>query len=374
MDQLLQQIVAGLESGAYYSLIGIAIVVVMKSTDVPNFAMAEMGLLAAYVAWFLGVGEDFKMDLFAFDVTSPGWPFGVSVTIALIFAALFGAATQFFLIRPLTGLSNQPLAWLWSVGLALALIGQFEKRGLPGFIDWLPGLGGGYPLGIAILLAAATVPLSYLMIRKWVKKLDVVDHFPLLLLTIGLTFALASLIENLWGANPQRFEAPWSGDNFQLGDTRIGWDQVITIIVGFAIAIGLAIFFRSKWGVRMRAIAEDGSTARMLGISAGKISLMAWALGTVVAGAAMILSTSSTILGLPSAEALILKGFIAAVLGGFVSLPGTFAGGLIVGVAEAVAGGQISTSLQPTMALLIVVVVLLIAPDGLSRQAKLREV
>ena len=255
-----------------------------------------------------------------------------------------------------------------------ALIGQFEKRGLPGFIDWLPGLGGGYPLGIAILLAAATVPLSYLMIRKWVKKLDVVDHFPLLLLTIGLTFALASLIENLWGANPQRFEAPWSGDNFQLGDTRIGWDQVITIIVGFAIAIGLAIFFRSKWGVRMRAIAEDGSTARMLGISAGKISLMAWALGTVVAGAAMILSTSSTILGLPSAEALILKGFIAAVLGGFVSLPGTFAGGLIVGVAEAVAGGQISTSLQPTMALLIVVVVLLIAPDGLSRQAKLREV
>lgn len=374
MDQLLQQIVAGLESGAYYSLIGIAIVVVMKSTDVPNFAMAEMGLLAAYVAWFLGVGEDFKMDMFAFDVTSPGWPFGVSVTIALIFAALFGAATQFFLIRPLTGLSNQPLAWLWSVGLGLALIGQFEKRGLPGFIDWFPGLGGGYPLGVAILLAAATVPLSYLMIRKWVKKLDVVDHFPLLLLTIGLTFALASLIENLWGANPQRFEAPWSGDNFQLGDTRIGWDQVITIVVGFAIAIGLAIFFRSKWGVRMRAIAEDGSTARMLGISAGKISLMAWALGTVVAGAAMILSTSSTILGLPSAEALILKGFIAAVLGGFVSLPGTFAGGLIVGVAEAVAGGQISTSLQPTMALLIVVAVLLVAPDGLSRQAKLREV
>ena len=128
MDQLLQQIVAGLESGAYYSLIGIAIVVVMKSTDVPNFAMAAMGLLAAYVAWFLGVGEDFKMDLFAFDVTSPGWPFGVSVTIALIFAALFGAATQFFLIRPLTGLSNQPLAWLWSIGLALALFASTEAR------------------------------------------------------------------------------------------------------------------------------------------------------------------------------------------------------------------------------------------------------
>jgi branched-chain amino acid transport system permease protein len=88
----------------------------------------------------------------------------------------------------------------------------------------------------------------------------------------------------------------------------------------------------------------------------------------------MILNTSSTVLELGSAEGLILKGFIAAVLGGFVSLPGTFVGGLIVGVAEAVVGGQISTSLQPTMALLIVVAVLLVSPGGLSRQAKLREV
>ena len=374
MDQLLQQIVAGLESGSYYSLIGMAIVVIMKSTDVPNFAMAEMGLVAAYVAWFFATDATDNMSLFGADIAGPDWPFPLAVLIGLVFAALFGAACQYFLIRPLTGLSNQPLAYLWSIGLALALIGPIRDNGLPGFIDWLPGLGGGYPLGVAIVLAAVTAPLSYLMIRKWVKKLDVIDHFPLLLLTIGLTFALGSLIENLWGATPQRFDAPWSGKNFTIGDTRIGWDQVISITMGFAIAIGLAVFFRSKWGVRMRAIAEDGSTARMLGISAGKISLLAWAVGTLVAGAAMILNTSSTVLELGSAEGLILKGFIAAVLGGFVSLPGTFAGGLLVGVAEAVAGGQISTSLQPTMALLIVVVVLLFAPDGLSRQAKLREV
>lgn len=374
MDQLLQQIVAGLESGSYYSLIGLAIVVIMKSTDVPNFAMAEMGLVVAYVSWFLAAGDDVVMDLFVVDITSPGWPFGVAVVAGIIFAALFGAATQYFLVRPLTGLSNKPLAYLWSVGLGLALIRQFQDNGLPSFIDWIPGLGGGYPLWIAIILAAITGPVSFYMITSWVKQLAIVDHFPLLLLTIGLTFALGSLIENLWGATPQRFESPWSGETFDIGDTRIGWDQVISITMGVVIALGLAAFFKSKWGVRMRAIAEDGSTARMLGINAGKISLLAWGIGTVVAGAAMILNTSSTVLELGSAEGLILKGFIAAVLGGFVSLPGTFAGGLIVGVAEAVAGGQISTSLQPTMALLIVVAVLLVAPDGLSRQAKLREV
>lgn len=374
MDQLLQQIVAGLETGSYYSLIGLAIVVVMKSTDVPNFAMAEMGLVAAYLSWWLAVGGNNDLNLFVGEIGSPGWPFALAVLGGILFAALFGAGSQYFLVRPLTGLSTQPLACLTSIGLGLALINQFHKRGLPGFIDWIPGLGGGYPWAVAIILAIATVPLTYLMMMKWVKKLTIIDHFPLLLLTIGLTFALGSLIENLWGATPQRFEAPWSGETFDVGDTRIGWDQVISISMGVVIALGLAIFFKSKWGVRMRAIAEDGATARMLGISAGKISLLAWGIGTLVAGAAMILNTSSTVLELGSAEGLILKGFIAAVLGGFVSLPGTFAGGLLVGVAEAVAGGQISTSLQPTIALLIVVVVLLVAPSGLSRQAKLREV
>lgn len=380
MDQLLQQIVAGLESGSYYALIGLAIVVIMKSTDVPNFAMAEMGLVAAYVSWWLTVGSEDtragtgKLNLFVGDVTSPGWPFGVAIVVGLVFAVILGAITQYFLVRPLTGLSSQPLAYLWSIGLGLVLIGQFHSKGLPALVDWIPGLGGGYPWVVAGLLAAITVPLSYWMMVSWVKKLTVIDHFPLLLLTIGLTFALGSLIENLWGATPQRFEAPWSGKTFVLGDTRIGWDQVISISMGLVIALGLAAFFWSKWGIRMRAIAEDGSTARMLGISAGKISLLAWGIGTLVAGAAMILSTSSTVLSLSSAEGLILKGFIAAVLGGFVSLPGTFLGGLLVGVAEAVAGGQIDTSLQPTMALLIVVLVLLVVPGGLSRQAKLREV
>lgn len=374
MDQLLQQIVAGLEAGSYYSLIGMAIVVIMKSTDVPNFAMAEMGLVAAYLSWFLAKGDDATLNLFGWELTSPGSPFAIAVIVGLIFAAAFGAAVQYVLVRPLTGLSKQPFAIIFSLGLGAALIGQFNEKGLPSLIDWIPGLGGGYPLAVSIILAAITVPIVYALLQATVKKLDVVDHFPLLLLTIGLTFALGSLIETWWGATPQRFEAPWSGETFDIGSTRIGWDQVISITMGVLIALGLAAFFRSTWGVRMRAIAEDGSTARMLGINAGRISVLAWVIGSAVAGAAMILNTSSTVLELGSAEGLILKGFIAAVLGGFVSLPGTFAGGLLVGVAEAVAGGQISTSLQPTMALLIVVIVLLLAPGGLTRQARLREV
>lgn len=365
MDQLLQQIVAGLESGSSYSLIGVAIVVIMKSTDVPNFAMAQMGLVAAYMSWFLSA-EPSKGGV--------GWPFWLAVLIGLIFAAALGAVTQYLLVRPLTGLSNRPLAVFGALGLGWISIGFLEKEGLPTFLDWFPVTNEGFPLAVAIILAAITAVLTYKMLTSWVKPLIELDHFPLLLLTIGLTFVLGALLEIWWGSTPKRFDAPWSAKTFDLGSTRIGWDQVITISVGILIVLGLALFFWSKWGVRMRAIAEDGPTARMLGINAGVVSLIAWAIGTFVAGAAMILNTTSTVVEVGSADSLILKGFIAAVLGGFTSLGGTFAGGLLIGVGEALAGGQISTSLQPTIALLFVVVVLLVAPGGFSRIARTREV
>ena len=370
MDQLLQQIVAGLETGSIYALIGMAIVVIMKSTDVPNFAMAEMGLVAAYLTWWLSNETTWLLSA----DSEPGWPFGVAVVLGLAFAAVFGAFIEFFLVKPLTGSSTLPVAVFSAVGLGGSLIYLFNTKGLPGFLDWIPGAEGGFPLGVAIVLAVATVPLTFWFMYRAVKKLDVIDHFPLLLLTIGLGFALGAVIEIVFGAGAQRFTAPWSGKTFDVGETRIGWDQVVSISMGIVIALGLAAFFRSKWGVRMRAIAEDGTTARLLGINAGRVSLIAWGIGTMVAAAAMTLHTSSTVLELGSAQGLILNGFIAAVLGGFVSLPGTFAGGLFLGVAQTIAGGQISSSLEATIALLIVVVAMMIMPGGFTRQAKLREV
>ena len=82
MNNLLQQIVAGAEAGSYYALIGLAIVVVMKSTDVPNFAQAEMGLLAAYMCWWRADGDQV------------GWPFWFAILVGLLFATVFGAAVR----------------------------------------------------------------------------------------------------------------------------------------------------------------------------------------------------------------------------------------------------------------------------------------
>lgn len=287
---MVQQIISGLETGSWYSLVGLAIVVIMKSTDVPNFAMAEMGLTSAYVAWWLG--------------SSLGWPFPVAVLGGLVFAALLGIVLEFVLLRPLSGAS----------------------------------------------------------------------HFPTLLMTIGLTFGLNAGTALVFGTGPKNFSAPWSGTNFDLGGNIISASQLVTISVGVVVVVLLSRFFTSSWGAQMRAIAEDRTTARLLGISAGRVSSLAWAIGSLMAGMALILATSSTVLSPSLGNELILKGFVAAVLGGFTSMRGTFIGGLLLGVMENMAGSYISTSSKSAIALVVVFLVLLWRPSGFFAVARAREV
>ena len=80
---MLQQILNGLQEGSFYSLIALAVVVVMKTTDVPNFAMADMGLVCAYVAW----------ALWSKDV-----PMGIAIAVALVFAFVFVMAIFLWMV------------------------------------------------------------------------------------------------------------------------------------------------------------------------------------------------------------------------------------------------------------------------------------
>lgn len=286
---MLQQIISGLEAGSWYGLVALAIVVIMKSTDVPNFAMAEMGLVSAYVAWAL---------------TDLGLPFLVALLLALVFAAVFGVALEFFFLRPLSGAS----------------------------------------------------------------------HFPTLLMTIGLTFAIGAAIQLQWGAQPRNLAAPWAAVRFQVGGQVVPLAQLVTIGAGLVVALLLARFFKTPWGVQMRAIAENRSVARTLGVSAGRVSAIAWAVGSAMAGLAMILSTSSTVLSPQLGVPLVLKGFVAAVLGGFTSMSGAFLGGLLIGVLENLAGAYISTSSKSAIALIVVFTVLLWKPTGMFTAPRPREV
>lgn len=353
---LLQQLISGLEAGAGYGLVGLAIVIVMKSTDVPNFAAAEIGLVGAYVLWTLTTAA-----------SGPQMPFLPALVLSLLLCAAIGTLVQILFVRPFTGLSPAPLA----IGAALC-------AGLAA-CHYMLSRAGDAPAGAglwlaAMLVAAVVATLVFLLVRHGIPATIKVDHFALLLMTMGLVYVLMAMIHKFWGSEPRALRTPWTGARFDLFGLSVGYGQIITIVTAFVVAMAVGIFFKSTWGVRMRAIAEDGNNARLQGINSSRISMLAWAMAGAISGIAMVLKTSQTLLDPGSGDSLILLGFIAATLGGFTSLGGTFIGGLVVGLGEALAGGFIDTRIQPTVALLVVVIVLLVSPGGLTREKKRRQV
>lgn len=286
---MLQSILSGLEAGSWFSLLGLAIVVVMKAADVPNFAMAEIGLFATYIGSTVAIA-------------------GVNFWLAMLITLVAGV-------------------------LAAVLIDIGLMRRLAGF-----------------------------------------GHFPLLLMTIGLSLSLNALIGRFWGQEARRFDAPWSGSSITIGSVDVSVAQIVTIVLGAVAAIAITVFFRTSMGAQMRAVAEDRATARLVGVRVGRVSAIAWAIGGAVATLAVMLQAQSTLVSTHSASSLIVYGFVAATMGGFVSLIGTFFGGLALGIIQALAGLYISTSVEFAVALLAVVIVLLARPAGFTAGLKLRDV
>ena len=146
------------------------------------------------------------------------------------------------------------------------------------------------------------------------------------------------------------------------------------IVVGAGVAFGLTTFFRTPWGVQMQAVAEDRVTPRLLGVSINRVFTVSWGLAGMVATLSMILLTESTVLTDQSASNIIIKGFVAATIGGFSSVAGAFIGGLALGVMENLAGAYISTGSASAVALVAIVVLLMFRPEGLFGRARPREV
>jgi branched-chain amino acid transport system permease protein len=128
-------------------------------------------------------------------------------------------------------------------------------------------------------------------------------------------------------------------------------------------------------GVRVLPLDDDGQAdarhqqnlmgARLVGINTGRIFSATWALACLAGGAAGVLAGPVSLLYPDMGTNFLLKGFAAAVLGGFESVPGAIIGGLLIGIIEMLFGGYVSTAFQHVSAFIIIIIVLFIRPQGL---------
>ena len=222
------------------------------------------------------------------------------------------------------------------------------------------------------MVAVATLLIERLTIRPLINE----NFLSIVTITLGLEFLVANLSINFFGGRAESLRIP--GDiqfkNFEIGGVRFNWWHVVILISTFIIlAIVGYIVNRTELGLAMRAFAEDKDAARLMGIKESTVSQWTWTLSVTVGGLAGILFATVLFLQQDYMNIPFIKGFVAAILGGFTSLSGGVLGGLLLGELEAFAVKYAPRQAAAALPVIIVFFILLIRPRGLFTRAKAHE-
>ncbi|HEU5196399.1 MAG TPA: branched-chain amino acid ABC transporter permease [Methylomirabilota bacterium] len=187
-----------------------------------------------------------------------------------------------------------------------------------------------------------------------------------LLIGFGLALAFHALATRLWTADERSIVTPYGGSVLMLGDLAVPLVRLLSLMLAFLLIGGLHLLLaRWRWGKAIRATAEDWQAALLTGIDVRRAYLLAFALGTGLAGAAGTLVSIGYSVSPAIGLEWTLKALIVVVLAGLGSMIGTFVGGLVLGVAEAASAAAFGGAYREIVGLVIFVLVLLARPKGL---------
>ena len=230
--------------------------------------------------------------------------------------------------------------------------------------------GGMSPvLAVALSVIFCTVlgmvieKVAYSPLRKASSNLAV------LITAIGVSYFLQNAALLIWSSNPKSFNSVVTGDALSLfgGQLQISKVTLVAIAACVVIMVALMLFTgKSKVGTAMRAVSEDKGAAQLMGINVNTTISITFAIGSGLAAIAGVLLCSAYPTLMPTTGSLPgIKAFTAAVFGGIGSIPGAFIGGILLGIIEIFAKAYISTQLSDAIVFAVLIVVLLVKPDGL---------
>jgi branched-chain amino acid transport system permease protein len=236
-------------------------------------------------------------------------------------------------------------------------------------------LAASYNMNVYVALLGAilfTMVLGVLIERIAYKPLRRSSRLSALISAIGVSIFLSTLMVLLKGPSTQGFPKLFENRVFELGGFQITIYQIIIIGVSGLLMLGLQLFVKyTKIGRAMRATAQDGDAASLMGVNIDRVVAITFAIGSGLAGAAGVLAgvyfnAVEPYMGLMAG----LKAFAAAVLGGIGSIPGAMVGGLVIGMTEIMGVTFKLSEYKDAFAFAILILVLLVKPSGiLGRKA-----
>jgi len=209
-----------------------------------------------------------------------------------------------------------------------------------------------------------------LLIRRAVSA----THWDVLIITLGLSLILRSLAGLLWTHDEFPFPSFFGTRPVALGPVRVAPVSLGIIGGSLALMTALAALFRwTRLGRAMRAVAQNQRAARLMGISVERVYATSWVLAAVVGAVAGVLVAPVVFLS-SKMGLIVINGFTAAVVGGFGSMPGAVAGGMLLGVIENLAPLYLPSGIRYSVPFLVLIAILVVRPGGLLGRVERRKV
>ncbi|HYQ14735.1 MAG TPA: branched-chain amino acid ABC transporter permease [Polyangiaceae bacterium] len=235
-----------------------------------------------------------------------------------------------------------------------------DSYGAAGFPLYLALLVLIFAMAVAALLGVSIEFLAYRPVRS-------APRLTPLITAIGVSLFLQNAAMLAFSPNPRPYPPILREVRFELGGVIVTNVKLTIFVVAIGLMAGLSWFIQRTWtGKAMRAVATNLDAARLMGIDTDRIIRATFAVGSTLAAAGGILFGLDQIMINPLMGMLTgLKAFVAAVLGGIGNVRGAVLGGLLIGLAEQLTAGYLSPDYRDAITFVILIVILILRPEGL---------
>ncbi|MET0458996.1 MAG: branched-chain amino acid ABC transporter permease, partial [Ilumatobacteraceae bacterium] len=255
----------------------------------------------------------------------------------------------------------------------MAMMGAFIAYAIANAFD-IPG-------AVAVVIAMFLSAIGAAVIeRVLIRPFDPSNHLAIVIVTLSLFLILNAIAGVIWAFDPRAFPKifPKQNESFSFLGARVLWEDLFTCITVLVAVFLVSLLLRkTKIGLAFRSVSSSLESSRLLGIHIGRTLQFGWAIAAAVGTLAGSLVARTTLLEPNFMGRVLIYSFAAAIFGGLDSLGGAVVAGVIIGLVQTMAGGYIEpigSELAPAVALLVIVAVLLVRPNGLFGSKRVERV
>jgi branched-chain amino acid transport system permease protein len=251
--------------------------------------------------------------------------------------------------------------------LGIVNFAQGELYMLGAFVGYFLIMVQKVPFLPALLISMLVMGVFGLLIERFpFRPIQGKADESMILATVGLSVFLMNGAILLFGADPRRVETPFSDVFIHLGTFSISMQRILVFTVTVVLIILLTFFIRkTRMGKAMRACQQDLNAARIVGIDTKRVSMVTCFIGSALAAAAGVLIAPLFLVSPVMGLKVIAKAFVIVILGGLGNVAGAIMGGFIIGIAENLTAGFISSDLKDIIPFTILILILLLRPEGI---------